>query len=81
LHVNDTNGDLYCRGAALLTECGVAQWLVCQAAVRQPRVRIPPGTLPLVQLMKIQIQDRNGETQQQEITSAAKKSAGKGTKN
>jgi hypothetical protein len=29
--------------------CSVAQWLVRWAAVRQPRVRIPPGTPPSVQ--------------------------------
>ncbi len=29
--------------------CSVAQWLVRWAAVRQPRVQIPPGTQPSAQ--------------------------------
>jgi hypothetical protein len=40
--------------------CGVAKWLVRRAAVRQPRVRIPPGTPPLVQPRKIQGLESNG---------------------
>jgi hypothetical protein len=40
--------------------CGVAMWLVRRAAVRQPRVRILPGTPPLVQLRKIKAQESNG---------------------
>ncbi len=38
-------------GVAML-RCGVAMWLASRAAVRQSRVRIPPGTPPLVQPRK-----------------------------
>ncbi len=34
-------------------ECGVAMWLARWAAIRQSRVRIPPGTPPLVQPRKV----------------------------
>ncbi len=40
--------------------CGVAMWLARRAAVRQSRVRIPPGTPPLVQPRKIQEQKSIG---------------------
>ncbi len=33
----------------LVLGCSMAQWLACWAAVRQPRVRIPPGTPPSAQ--------------------------------
>ncbi len=33
--------------------CSVAQWLVPWAAVRQPRVRIPPGNPPLAQQVEL----------------------------
>ncbi len=51
------------EGAAWLKGCGVAMWLA-------RRVRIPPGTPPLVQPRKIQEQKRRGRffpAQQQEI--------------
>ncbi len=39
---------------------GMAMWLARRAAVRQSRVRIPPGTPPLVQPRKIQEQKSIG---------------------
>jgi hypothetical protein len=55
--------DVAMKGAAWLCRvrrgyagCGVAMWIVRRAAVRQPRVRIPPGTPPLVQPRKVQEQ-------------------------
>ncbi len=51
----------YVEGAAwLCSGCGVAMWLARRAAVRQSRVRISPGTPPLVQPRKIQEQKSFG---------------------
>ncbi len=47
-------------GVAMSLGCGVAMWLARRAAVRQSRVRIPPGSPPLVQPRKIQEQKSIG---------------------
>jgi hypothetical protein len=58
----------YVEGAAWLCGgCGVAMWLARRAAVRQSRVRIPPGTPPLVQSRK----SRSRKASEQNFPSAA----------